>query len=45
MNRADVDMLAIWAEDELFCQHAGWSTRFSAAVRDVLGATGGNASR
>lgn len=34
MNRADADVLGTWAEDELFCQHAGWTTRSSADVRD-----------
>jgi RimJ/RimL family protein N-acetyltransferase len=34
MNRADAEILGIWAEDELFCQHAGWTTSSAAAVRD-----------
>ena len=34
LERADADVLAVWAEDDRFCQHAGWSLRSPAAVRD-----------
>lgn len=34
LERADADVLAVWAEDDRFCQHAGWTLRSPAAVRD-----------
>ena len=34
LGRADADVLAVWAEDDRFCQHAGWTLRSPAAVRN-----------
>lgn len=34
LERADADAFAIWAEDDLFCQHAGWTMGSPDAVRD-----------
>lgn len=34
LERADADVLAAWAEDDRFCQHAGWTLRSPAAIRD-----------
>lgn len=34
LDPADADALAVWAEDDRFCQHAGWTLRSPMAVRD-----------
>ena len=34
LEYADADVLAGWAEDDRFCQHAGWTLRSPGAVRD-----------
>lgn len=33
-ERADADVLTAWAEDDRFCQHAGWTLRSPAALHD-----------
>lgn len=34
LEHADADVLAAWAEDDRFCQHAGWTLGSTAAVYD-----------
>ena len=32
LRAADVEVLASWADDEIFCAHAGWGTSISLTI-------------